>query len=920
MTSSALVGREAELAQLAALIGGAAERGGVVVLHGDAGVGKSSLLAEARRMATACGRRILNTIGVESEQHLPYAGIHQMVFPIRSGIAALPAPQRDALHAVTGASDQEVPDLYLVALAVLNLVAELAAETPLLLVAEDAHWLDQPSVDVLTFVARRLDSEPIVLVAAARDGVPARIVDADLPTMAVGPLSDSAAETLLDLAAPGLVPLARRRLLDDAAGNPLALTELPKALQSGTGIPVAGPLPLTRRLERTFTARLSRLPQDTRTVLPIAALNDSASVPEALAAARAMLGRDVESSALGPAVGAQLIHVEGRTLSFRHPLVRSAIVQTLGTEQLRRTHAALAEVLVDQPERRIWHRAAAAQGTDEAVAAELDAVADRAQRRSVVTAAVTALEAAARLSAVPEHRAERLLRAADLAVESGRRDVVQRVLAEVETLGLSGPQQTRVAWIRGSFDDGMRDPTVGPSELAELAESVAADGDCNLAVRILWSAALRCFWSEPGARARRRIESVADSLIPDPDDPRLLAILAYAVPIERGTTVVDGLASPDRAADTGAREERFLGTAALLVGAFDQAVRLNAASLSGLRTQGRLALLARARAAQAWSATRLADLGVAIPAADEARRLTLETDQPFVFGIVCATQAELAALRGDHEQAELLAAEAERVGLPAGARPVLATVQTAKGLSALGQGRFADAFAQLRRMHDPADPAFQVALRCYALSELVDAAVRSGQVDAVREIVDDVASFATTNSSPALGVGVRYARAVLATGDEAEGLFEEALRGVPSDWPFQRAWAQLAHGEWLRRQRRTADARPLLRAARQTFDALGVIPWSERARDELRAAGEGSPRRTVAARDQLTPHELHIAQLAADGLTNREIGQRLYLSHRTVSTHLHRIFPKLGVTSRSELGTLLRTAPLEDMTYTDGVI
>jgi DNA-binding CsgD family transcriptional regulator len=914
MTAGSLVGREPEKKRLAALIHGAAEHGDVLILHGEAGVGKSALLAEAGRLAAAAGMRVLTTIGVESEQHLPYAGLHQVVFPIRSGVGALPAPQRDALQAAIGMTDDAVPDVYLVGLAVLNLLADVAAEAPVLLVAEDAHWLDHASVDVLTFVARRLDSEPMVLLAAVRDGVHSRITEAALPSLAVVRLSDDASATLLDSVAPGLGLTTRRRLLDEAAGNPLALTELPKAVESATGLPVAGPLPLTVRLERTFTAQLSELPPDTRTILPIAALNDSAAVAETLEAATSILGADAGSAMLEPAVAAQLVHLQGGLISFRHPLIRSAMVQTLSAEQRQQAHMALAGVLGSQPDRRAWHLAAASPGTDEAVGTDLVYVAQRAQRRGMVTAAIAALLESARLSAVTLRRVERLLWAADLSVESGRRDVVQRVLAEVETMELTTQQQARVAWIRGGFDDGMRDHSVGALELSQLAQSVAADGDVALATRILWSAALRCFWSEPGAKARHHIEAAADALLTDTKDPRLLAILAYAVPIERGATVVDGLARPSGQKASGPLEERFLGTAALLVGAFDHAARLNAASLSGLRAQGRLALLARARAAQAFSSARLGDLGVAIPAAEEARRLTQETDQPFVFGIVCASQAEIAALRGDHEQADQLAAEAERAGLAVGARPILATVQTARGLSALGQGRFADAFAHLRRMHDPDDPAFQVALRCYALPELVDAAVRSAQPDAVADVVEQIESFSRTSSSPAMAVGLRYARAVLATGDEAEPLFSEALRTVPSGWPFQRAWAQLAYGEWLRRKRRTADSRPHLRAARETFDALGIIPWSERARDELRAAGEGSPRRTADARDELTAHELHIAQLAAEGLTNREIGQRLYLSHRTVSTHLHRIFPKLGVTARTELKTVLHTAPLAAVT------
>jgi DNA-binding CsgD family transcriptional regulator len=913
MGHSLLVGRAAERDRLAVLVDQVSEHGGVLVLRGEAGVGKSALLAEAVALAATAGMRVLTTVGVKSEEHLPYAGLHQLVHPVRAGIDALPGPQRDALRAMTGMTDDAVPDSYLIGLAVLNLLAEVATVAPVLVVVEDAHWLDRVSVDVLAFVARRLDSEPMALIAAVREGVPSRLRDAALPSMTVSRLSGDAAAALLDAVAPELGPALRQRLLAEAAGNPLALTELPKAVRVLSGVPGSGPLPLTERLERAFTARVSQLPADTRTMLPIAALNDSAATAETLGAAALILGADAGVTALEPAATAQLIELGAGTITFRHPLMRSAIAQATSPEERRRAHTALAQVLDGQADRCAWHRAAATAGTDENVAGELDAAADRAQRRGVVTAAIAALEQAARLSSVPARRTERLLRAADLAVESGRRDVVGRVLGEVATLELSAQQRARVAWIQGGFDDGMRDDAIGALELARLAESVAADGDVELAVRILWSAALRCFWAEPGQEARRHIETVADELFTDERDPRLLAILAYAVPVERGSTVVDGLTHLAGQQAAGPREERFLGTAALLVGAFDVAARLSAASLSGLRAQGRLGLLARARAAQAWSSTRLGDLGVAIPAAEEARRLAVETDQPLLYGIVCASQAEIAALRGEDGRADLLAAEAEQAGLAVGARPVLATAQMARGMAALGQGRFADAFAQLCRMHDPADPAYQVALRCYAVPELAEAAVRSGMADtvsAMAALMDELERLARSMSSPALGMGLSYARAVLAGDDDAERLFTLALG---TGWPFHRARVQLAFGEWLRRRRRAAESRTLLRSARETFDALGVVRWSERARDELRAAGEGSPRRDPDARDQLTAHELHIAQLAAEGLTNREIGHRLYLSHRTVSTHLHRIFPKLGIASRADLGAVL------GVTYTDSV-
>ena len=618
---------------------------------------------------------------------------------------------------------------------------------------------------------------------------------------------------------------------------------------------MAGPLPLTQRLERTFTARLSQLRPDTRTILQIAALNDSAAVAETLGAASWILAAKAGTEALAPAVTAQLIDVVTGQISFRHPLMRSAIVQTLSAEERRQAHAALAQVLSGQTDRRAWHLAAASPGTDENVAAELDYVAERAERRGVITAAIAALQEAARLSEFPPHRVERLLRAADLAVESGSRDVVQCVLAEVETLELTGQEQARVAWIRGGFDDGMRDHAVGPLALARLAESVAADGDVDLAVRILWSAALHCFWSEPGGEARQHIETVADTLFADARDPRLLAILAYAVPIERGSTVVDGLTRTV----SGPIEERFLGTAALLVGAFDHAARLNAASLSGLLAQGRLALLARARAAQAFSSARLGDLGVAIPAAEEARRLTQETDQPFVFGIVCASQAEIAALRGDHEQADLLAAEAERPGWPSARDPSWPLSRRPEACPRSAKAGVADAFAYLRRMHDPGDPAFQVALRCYAIPELVDAAVRSGPPDAVADILEKTEWFARTTRPTAMGLPA-LSRGRARHRRRGRAAFYEALPRRAAGWPFQRAWAHSHTAQWLRRRRRPRSrrrrcARPrgLRRARRRRAGASGPR--------RATGVGRGSPRRSADACDQLTAQELQIAQL-----------------------------------------------------------
>jgi DNA-binding NarL/FixJ family response regulator len=396
--------------------------------------------------------------------------------------------------------------------------------------------------------------------------------------------------------------------------------------------------------------------------------------------------------------------------------------------------------------------------------------------------------------------------------------------------------------------------------------------------------------------------------LPD-DDPGKVAVAACAAPLERGAVVLTRLREFAGAARADAEVDYHLGNAAMQVGAFDLAARFSAAAVPGLRAQGRLGVLPRALAVQAWSRVRLGDLATAAPIAAEAAELAQKTRQPFVFGLAVAVQAEIAALRGQAERAAELADEAGRAGLAAGARPVLATVQLARGLAALSEGRYEDAFADLRRLLDRADPAHQPALRTCCVAELAEAAVRAGEAAAMRDIVRELEPPAATTPSPALHIGLRYARAVLASTEDAEELFRAALRADLAGWPVERGRVHLAFGEWLRRQRRVVESRAHLRAAQEAFTALGLPAWAGRARRELRSTGRTSPDRGPAAREKLTPHELSIARLAAEGLTNREIGRRLYLSHRTVGTHLHRIFPKLGVTSRVDLARALPTAP-----------
>jgi DNA-binding CsgD family transcriptional regulator len=896
-----LIGRDGELRILTGAVERVRDRGGAVVVRGEAGIGKSALLAEAGRLAAAGGLSVLRTTGVEAETHVPFAGLQQLLRPVVGQVEVLPGPQRDAVSAALGRTDAVPPDLYLIALGTLNLVSEAASRAPVLLVVEDAQWLDRASADVLAFVARRLEFEPVVLLAAVRDGYASSFDGVGLSELIPGRLGPDEAAAVLDARHPELRPAVRQRVLDEAAGNPLALVELPTAVGPlGDGAGSVSWLPLTTRLEQAFAARVSALPTATRVLLLVAALDDGESLSEIVAAGVVVGDAEVSVDDLGPAIEVRLVQVEGERVVFRHPLMRSAIHQRAGLAQRRLVHAALARTLGGAMDRQVWHRAASATGPDDDIAGELEAAAARARRRGGIEAAVSALERAAALSGDPVRRAERLLRAAELAFELGRHDLVVRLLRQAEPIELSESQRSRLVWIRDRFDDGIRDVAAGTRALTELAGRVATEGDPGLALKLLWSAALRCFWTEPGQAARDGVVAAAQRLPVDPRDGRLLAILAYAAPIERGAAVVEQLSW--LAAHENTRAAR-LADAAIILGAFDLGVAFATVAIGELRAQGRLGLLARCLTAQALSATHLGDLSLAIPAAEEAARLTRETMQPIMHATAQVTRAMLAALRGERDQAEALAAEAERAALPVAAAPVLATVAHARGLAALGAGHHAESYQHLRRLFDPADPAYHLMLRCYAVGDLVEASVHSGHD--VSGVVREMEALGRKTTSPVLHAGLRYARALRATDEEAEELFETALRADLTRWPFARARVQLAYGAWLRRARRAADSRGRLRAARETFDALGIIPWGERARRELRASGESSRRRIPDARDQLTPQELQIAQLAAEGLTNREIGEKLYLSHRTISTHLHRIFPKLGIATRAALRTVL---------------
>jgi DNA-binding CsgD family transcriptional regulator len=906
-----LFGRERERAVLAGLLERLPLCGGALVLQGEPGVGKSALLTDAVQAASARGMLVLRASGVQSEASLPFAGLHQLLRPLLGRAAGLPPRLRAALDGAFGVAEESAPgsDLFLTALAALHLMSEAATHAPVVLAAEDAQWLDQPTADVIAFIARRAEPDPVLLLAAIRDGYPGPLLDAALPLMRLDGLSPAPAAELLDARSPRLVPAARRQVLAEAQGNPLALVELAAAFAAAPAHS-AGPLPLTRRLAQAFAARAGELPRVVQTLLLIAAAADHSTLAQVMKAAAIVTGTELSVSDLVPAVEARLVDVDDHALRFRHSLTQSALYQAASVTDRHAAHVALAEVVADDPDRQAWHRAAATTGPDPGIAAGLEEAARRARARGAITIAAAAFERAADFTPDPARRGAILLSAAEAARELGQADRTTRLLREASKHPLTSHDRIYATWLGDAFGEGeapVGDPVIVDA-LTQAARQMAVAKDIPLALNLLSAAASRCHWADLGGSADE-VLSLADSIGASPDDPLLLYIQAHAAPLTRGPAALAYLARTVPSDDPQAMY--LLGAAASLAGDYHGACSLLGTSAARLREQGRLRSVGQALAIRAWAAIMISDFHTARLAAEEADRLTAETAQPLWRAVSRAAQAALAALRGDQTVTDRLTAHVEQCMLPARAAGALSLAQYARGLAALGQGQHADAWAHLHRIYDRGDPACSRPTQYRAIADLAEAAARTGNHDRAGQILDQFRPL--REQVPWLHITIDYADALLADDDHAEAAYTHALTRHFAPWPFTRARLRLAYGEWLRRQRRPADSRAHLRAARDAFDAFDATPWADRARRELRASGDNSRRPTADKVDQLTPQELQIIELAAEGLSNREIGQRLYLSHRTIESHLYRVYPKLGITSRGQLSKILGEIPRRDV-------
>jgi DNA-binding CsgD family transcriptional regulator len=902
--SGVLLGRDRELSELYVLVDGIGESGGALVVRGDAGIGKSALLAAAKERAQSEGLTVVSTAGALSEAQLAFSGLHQLLLPLLDGLERLPDPQRRALEGAFGIAEADAPDVFLIGLAALGLIAERAADSALLFVVDDAHWLDRSSSEVLKFVARRVEADRALLLFSVREGVSSPFDDAGLPELHVAGLDEEASNALLDLGATTLPADVRSRILEAAAGNPLALIELPvAAAEAGAQAARSEPLPLTDRLERAFTSRLASLDTGVQKLLLLAALDD-VDLPELSRAAKTPLGPED----LAPAVDTGLGRLEAGRFRFRHPLIRSAVQQAANAAELRYAHAALAEALAGEPDRAVWHRAAAASGPSEEVAAALEATAARATLRGGGDVAVAAYERAAELTADPQRRAMRLFLAGDLALNLGGPTEGVRLFREARGIGLP-PAEQAIASFYLELAEGTWSGSALIRDFGRVARELVASGDGQRGLEALATVGVRAFWERLDDHTRQEIAAVSDEIEGPRDDPDRLFVLAMIDPMGRGREVLEQVS---RLSPTGMSDpERLfsIGAAAQAVGDEALALPFLQAAAAGARASGRLYGLAHTLAFEAWSDVNRGAVRRVFTSAAECARIAGELRAPRYLVAARLAQAIASAEQGDDESAERIVADAETLLLPLGANPMLALPAFARGRLALASERFGEAYEHLVRIFDPAGAAFHRFVGGWALADLADAAVRGdGDLELVRRHLAEWGQVAATTTASRLQVQVAYAEAILARDAVAEEHFRIAIAAAQAEWPFYVARTQLAYGVWLRRQRRMTQSRAPLREAADTFDALGLLRYAERARRELRASGETVRRRDPGGWSQLSPQELQIAQLAAEGLSNRQIGEQLYLSHRTVESHLYRVFPKLGVTSRAQLRGALEGA------------
>jgi DNA-binding CsgD family transcriptional regulator len=920
-----LIGRDEELGLISGFIGRAASAGGAMLLIGDLGAGKTALLGVAAERATACGIRVLRGSGAEFETGLPFASLHQVLVPLADEIERLAEPHRAALLVAMGFVGGLVPDPLLVCNAALTLIRTASKAQPLLIVVDDLHRIDPASAPVLGFLARRLAGTAAGFLGALRTGPEGLFERTGLAELELQPLDEAAASRLLSSASPPLSPRTHGRVLAEARGNPLALLELPRVLGERGPATTDGwttVLPPDRRLQGIYAAQLAEIPQRSRDALLLLALDGTAG-GRALGATRDGYPSLAD---LVPAEQAGLVEMTpgAQRLMFRHPLTRAAVVELSSGDERRRAHRRLAELMSDEPDRRAWHLSEAALEPDEEVAGLLERAAHTILRRGDATSAIAALTRAAELSPAAPDQVRRVAAAACLRA------------------GLTGDLRSAEALLAGAR---RADPDfIAPAEAAVAAAFVLlnGDGDITAAHRLLTGAieaadgrslipvtadgaTLSPMGAEGAVRALVLVchfggrtdlwETLAPHLASfGPELPTSLRLCA--------TLTADPAQSPEadlRCLDTEIESlprladpmeiVRIAGTSTFV----DRLPRCRQAMRRVAREEvhgGAVTQVIYANTLLAVEAFQTGQWAEAQRLASVAADLSETRGYQLLRWNADAVRAVVAAAGGETALAQALADETIGWAAPRGVQLLRSRARYAHVLAALAQSDFEAAYHHAIKI----TPAGQLKScephALWVMVDLVEAALRTGRAGEAAAHVRAMREAGIARISSRLALLSSAAAAMIAPDEEVTGLFDQALATRDAErWPFDMARVQLLYGERLRRTREMTQARVHLAAALETFRRLGAMTWAERAAMELRATGRTRQRGEHHDYEALTPQELEIAMLAATGLSNKQIGNRLYLSHRTVGAHLYRIFPKLGITSRAALRDALPDQP-----------
>jgi DNA-binding CsgD family transcriptional regulator len=885
-------------------------RSAALVIRGEAGIGKTALLRYCAAQATGC--QVAEIAGFESELELPFAALHQLCAPMLEVRGALPQPQALALDIAFGTTAGTAPDRFLVGLAVLTLLAEVASNKPLVCLIDDAQWLDEASRHALQFVGRRLLAESVLLIFAVRAVGPRRLFP-DLRDLTLSGLADEDARALIDDIVSGPIDAqVRNRIVAETGGNPLGLLELPRGMTQAElrgGFRDPTPSEVTDHIEEHYRHRVSVLPAETRQLMLVAAADPTADASLVLRAARALgIGLDAATAA----AEAGLLEV-GSDVRFRHPLVRSASYALATPDDRSAAHLALAAATDPErdPERRVWHRAAAATGYDEEIASELEQAAATVQGRAGLVAAAAFFDRAAALSPDPRSRTDRALAAVEAHLQAGAFDEARGLLAEARWSADGDLQQARVEQLNGQVEAAAGPGRDAPARLLHSArqlESLDAPRARETYLQAWWAALLAGQFAPPGQLLEI---SRAARLLPQPADPTpcdlLLEGLATLITEGRPPALavlrkVIGLFVSDRVSDDDwIQWGRSAATAAAAIWDFESWIELSTRQVDRARASGALTSLVISlnfHANMLAYCGNLEEAAAAVAEQEAAREATGIRIVSYGARLVAAHQGHLA-----ERSPQVVAIEDELMKGSDGYALQVASLATA--LLNNGRGQYSEAIAAAQDL--PADFTF---LGTLAFPEVIEASVRGGRLDVAHEAFQRLSATIVADSDWAAGIDAR-GRALMSEGEQAEHWYLESiacLARTPLRPDLFRS--RLLYGEWLRRQNRRVDSREQLRAAYEAFLEMGTVAFAERARRELVATGEKVRKRAEDTRNDLTAQEQHIARLARDGRTNSEIATELFISVRTVEWHLRKVYIKLGVTSRKELKSAMPSQTL----------